>query len=345
MKKFFLLFLIFFIFSCKEKVENFQKDKVKKEEKSKVIEIKEKISEKDPLLEAMELLTEYKKDPTNNQLKLSVCEAFSKLAESALKKRNYEMAKNYSEISSICSDEKLEDIQASGEILSKEDTFPIEISLSNLDVQISGISKAKQANIVLSVLDSAYMEILSELSVKIENKIKVVLYTDKEFYDLTGFPPWIGGAYDGRIHLPLANANPDDEIFKKVIKHELTHAILHQATKGRCPTWLHEGLAQYFEGEKIQKKQEILNALENNEIPSINSPSFLLVEKEKSIILYQLSLIAIDYLKNRSSIGTISNFLNKLGEDLNIEDLFYESFLFPYDDLTNRIKEYLKNAK
>lgn len=345
MKKFFLLFLIFFIFSCKEKVENFQKHRVKKEGKSQVIETKEKIPEGDPLLEAMELLTEYKKDPSNDQLKLSVCAAFSKLAEDALKKGNYEIAKKYSEISSICSDEKPENIKVSGEISSEEDAFPMQVSLSNFDIYISGISKAKQADIVLLVLDNAYMQILSELSVTIENKIKVVLYTDKEFYDLTGFPPWIGGAYDGQIHLPLANANPDDEIFKKVIKHELTHAILHQATKGRCPTWLHEGLAQYFEGEKIQKKREILNALENNEIPSINSPSFLLVEKEKSILLYQLSLIAIDYLKNRSSMGTISNFLNKLGEGLNIKDLFYESFLFPYDDLTNRIKEYLKNKE
>lgn len=345
MKKFLLLLLLFFIFSCKEKTENFQRPKVKKKEKREVIEMKKQISEKDPLLQAMELLTEYKKDPTNDQLKLRVCDAFSKLAEDALKRGNYEIAKKYSEISSICRDEKAKDIKVSGEILSKEDTLPMKVSLSNFDIYISGISKAKQADIVLSVLDSAYMQILSELSLSIENKIKVVLYTDKEFYDLTGFPPWIGGVYDGKIHLPLANANPDDEIFKKVIKHELTHAILHQATKGRCPTWLHEGLAQYFEGEKIQNNKEILNALENNEIPPINSPSFLLVEKEKSILLYQLSLISIDYLKRRSSMGTISIFLNNLGEGLSINDSFYESFLFPYDDLTNRIKEYLKNKE
>lgn len=345
MKKFLFFFLLFFIFSCKEKTENFQRTEVKEKKKREVMEAKEKISEKDPLLQAMALLTEYKKDPSNDQLKLRVCEAFSKLAEDALKRGNYEIAKKYSEISSICSEEEPKEIEISNEISSEKETFPMKVSLSNFDVQISGISKAKQADIILSILDSAYMEILSELSLSIENKIKIVLYTDKEFYDLTGFPPWIGGAYDGQIHLPLANANPDDEIFKKVIKHELTHAILHQATKGKCPTWLHEGLAQYFEGEKLQNTEKLLKAIEEGKVPSINSPSFLLLERDKSILLYQISLVAVNFLKIRGSIGSISNFINKIGQGDEIEEAFFECFLFPYRDLSDRIKDYLRNLK
>lgn len=158
------------------------------------------------------------------------------------------------------------------------------------------------------------MEITGELSISLDNKIKAVLYTDQEFYDITGFPPWIGGAYDGKIHLPLANANPESEIFKKVVKHELTHAILHQATNGRCPTWLHEGLAQYFEGSILKDKKEIYNALQEGGIPPINSPSFLLMEREKSVLLYRMSLAAVLYLMERSSMGAISNFLKEIGE-------------------------------
>jgi hypothetical protein len=33
-----------------------------------------------------------------------------------------------------------------------------------------------------------------------------------------------------------------------LLAHELTHYLIHQTAGQRCPTWLHEGLAQWFEG-------------------------------------------------------------------------------------------------
>lgn len=344
MKKYYILFLILLIFSCKEKVVEIskkgQKDVDFKKEKK---ELKEERNEEDPLLEATKLLVEYEKNPSNEELKKRVCESFKKLEREAMDKGNENMAKEYRKIASLCEkEEKRETVNPKEKIQNEEISPNLTISLTNFDIQISGLSKAKQAEEVLIVLDNAYNEILSELSLSLTQKIKVILYTDKEFYDLTGFPPWIGGAFDRKIHLPLANANPESDVFKKVIKHELTHAILHNATKGRCPTWLHEGLAQFFEGSNIKNGKELLKALENKNIPSINSPSFLLVEREKSILLYEISLVAVNFLNERGSMGSISNFIKNIGEGDSIENSFFENFLFPYSELTERVKDYLR---
>jgi hypothetical protein len=347
MKKICLLILFLLFFSCKEKTtEVYKKEQKNLNFKKEKKELKEEKIEKDPLLEAMKLLVEYKKDPSNEELKKKVCDAFKKLEKKAIEEGNTKIAEEYGKIASICNGGEKDITSKNEEMPSYENNFPaLKISLSNFDIQISGLSKAKQAEEVLLVLDNAYNDISSRLSLIPEEKIKVILYTDKEFYDLTGFPPWIGGAYDGRIHLPLANANPNSEIFKKVIKHELTHAILHDVSKGRCPTWLHEGLAQYMEGENIKDEKELLEAIENGRIPSINSPSFLILERDKSVLLYKMSLLAVNFLEERGSMGSISNFIKKIGEGESIENSFYESFLFPYNDLTERIKEYLKRKK
>lgn len=347
MKKFYLFLFLFLIYSCGERKEVVEEKRSLRQKKIEKKVEERNLEEKDPLKEAMELLIQYKKDPENNELKEKVCAAFKDLAEKARKIGNINRAEEYLKIASMCNGEEGENFEfkENKPMDDSEGEEGFKVSLSNFDVKISGISKAAKADKILLIMDQGYMEITGELSLSLKDKIKAVLYTDQEFYDITGFPPWIGGAYDGRIHLPLANANTESEAFKKVVKHELTHAILHQATEGRCPTWLHEGLAQYFDGSILKGEKELLKELERGSIPPLNSPSFLLMERDKSILLYQLSLAAVFFLKERGSMGSISNFIKKIGDGEDIEKSFYEAFLFPYEDLTQRIKEYLKIKK
>ncbi len=344
MKKLFIFLLIFFLLNCKEKVkeEKFQEKKIeKKKEVLKNGGVKE---EKDPLMKAMELLIAYKKNPEDLELKKKVCEAFRLLGERALKEGKEKIAMEYFKISSICGEEekKIEEIDLPKEI--DEIELKTKFSLSNFDVQFSG-SKIYQVERALYLLDKIYMDISSELGIAPPKKIKVTLYTEKEFYDITGFPPWIGGMYDGIIHLPLANSNPEDPSFEKVIAHELTHAYLHNITKGKCPTWLHEGLAQYFDGTSLNNREEIINSLERNEIPPITSPSFIIMEKSQTFLLYQLSLATVLFLKERGSMGSISFFIKEIGEGKGIDEAFFNAFLFPYEEITERTKDFLKNQK
>lgn len=55
------------------------------------------------------------------------------------------------------------------------------------------------------------------------------------------------GLYDGRVRLPLANIFNFRPEFVAILTHELAHALIAEATRGRAPKWFHEGLAQHVE--------------------------------------------------------------------------------------------------
>ena len=78
--------------------------------------------------------------------------------------------------------------------------------------------------------------------------IVVVLYPEREFRTVTQAPENVAGLYDGKIRVPLAGVQALDPRMHALLSHELTHAIVQSKTRGNCPRWLHEGLAQRFEG-------------------------------------------------------------------------------------------------
>jgi len=57
----------------------------------------------------------------------------------------------------------------------------------------------------------------------------------------------------GKIRIPLPSAQLHQASVKSILFHEYTHALLHDLTKARCPTWLNEGLAEY-EGARYQAR-------------------------------------------------------------------------------------------
>jgi tetratricopeptide (TPR) repeat protein len=104
---------------------------------------------------------------------------------------------------------------------------------------------AKQATDLFHV---AFRRICTKLGEFPTGTIVAVLYTEREFRDITRAPEWSTGQYDGRIRVPVAGAEQHPELFERVLTHELTHAILANIAPRGIPVWLNEGLAQYFEG-------------------------------------------------------------------------------------------------
>ncbi len=69
------------------------------------------------------------------------------------------------------------------------------------------------------------------------------------------------GLFDGRVRVPLADIQSLDPSWIAIISHELTHALLAGATRGRAPHWLQEGLAQHAE----------MGSLEINPLPALEA--------------------------------------------------------------------------
>jgi tetratricopeptide (TPR) repeat protein len=118
---------------------------------------------------------------------------------------------------------------------------------SHFTVLFEGPSDEALARRAIDVLEAAYFRVGGALSTFPERVVTVVLYTREQFHDITRSPQWAGGAYDGRIRMPVQGADTDSQEFERILTHEFTHALVQSIAPRGVPTWLNEGLAVLFE--------------------------------------------------------------------------------------------------
>ena len=97
---------------------------------------------------------------------------------------------------------------------------------------------------VLKTLESAYNRVGSDLNYYPSVRVPVILYTRKDYRNVTAGPEWSDGLYDGKVRLPIGGAAEINPMLKGVLTHEYTHVVVRELTKGNCPSWLNEGLAE-----------------------------------------------------------------------------------------------------
>lgn len=106
-------------------------------------------------------------------------------------------------------------------------------------------------------LESAWSDVIAMLGVQPEGRLLVIWLTPERWKGSA--PVWSAGLYDGRVRLLVRDPGRNDAGLRAVMRHELTHAVLH-ALGGRLPTWLHEGLAQRAEGRDVTSARAALRA-------------------------------------------------------------------------------------
>ena len=181
------------------------------------------------------------------------------------------------------------------------------------------------------VFNSAFFRIAGRLGEYPSGTIVAVLYTEQQFRDVTRAPKWSGGAYDGRIRMPVAGAAQQPELFEKVLTHELTHAVIAGIAPTGVPAWLNEGLAQYFDGTDANGAKRRMRAL-GRAIPLKHlEGGFGGLGAADAQVAYDESLLAVNLIAERPGFGW-TRLLHQLEDGGSVEDAL-RSFGFSYEDL------------
>jgi len=102
---------------------------------------------------------------------------------------------------------------------------------------------ARRIGEVLDLLERVRSRIEATIGLASSRLIPVVLYDGDLFEAAIDKPHWASGLYDGKIRVHIDALGERPERFEVAVAHEYVHALTHEITGRRLPTWLREGLA------------------------------------------------------------------------------------------------------
>jgi tetratricopeptide (TPR) repeat protein len=204
-------------------------------------------------------------------------------------------------------------------------------------VMFEGRAEQATAAQAVAILNRAFWRIGEKLGSYPSDTIVTVLYTERQFRDITRAPDWSDGQYDGRIRIPVAGAARKPELFERVLVHELTHAMLDAIAGHGIPTWLNEGLAQYFEGADVEAARRRLKAAGGTMPLRSLEHGFRKFNAMLAQVAYDESLLAVSVMLDRPGFGWHVLFSRLAGGQTFAEAI--PNFGFSYEDLEAGFKK------
>lgn len=216
---------------------------------------------------------------------------------------------------------------------------------SHFLIKYEGREKIETGRIVLKILEEAYADVGRALSYYPDQDIQVILYSGQQFQDVTDAPGWSGGIFDGKIRAPIGGIEKETPGLRRILYHEYTHAVVHAITR-RCPTWLNEGLAQYFDGGDVNARQRDLlrQAVHAGRIPPLANleGSFMSLNGNQAASAYLMSLSAVRYMVDSFGMYRLRAVLDELRSGASTSEAVSRGISRSYEDLDRGWKSSLE---
>ena len=130
----------------------------------------------------------------------------------------------------------------------------------------------------------------------------------------------------------------------RVLKHELAHSFINQLSAGRCPPWLHEGIAQLLEPKSLggsgHQLAQLFKAQRNIPLNMLES-SFQNFSGSQAYLAYAESLAAVSYINDTDGMGDIQRILQALSQGSSTEAALRSTIHSDYGQLEADLTKYL----
>ena len=193
-----------------------------------------------------------------------------------------------------------------------------ENTTARFKVLYEGATQKAIGDQVSALLESAYWRIGKTMNTYPSETLNVILYTNRQFQDITRAPAWAGGGYDGRIRLPVGGALRSPKTLERVVTHEYVHAVIHNAAGDDIPTWINEGLASYLESPDRSWAAAALRRADGRIPIEDLAGSFTEFDSDTALVAYAESLIAGQLLCERLG-PNLGPFLQMLGSGHSVD--------------------------
>ena len=175
---------------------------------------------------------------------------------------------------------------------------------------------------ILDVLESAANVVGAELGLFPDARVPVGIYKRTDFKTVTDSPDWSGGVYDGKIRLPFGSLNEITPAMRGVLFHEYAHVIVFELTRGNCPLWLNEGIAEMFGRTQYNRPLPALGrAVRDGTLADFKKleANFSGFSSATAALAYQQSYSLVNYMVTTYGWHRIKQILSGLGSGLSFD--------------------------
>jgi tetratricopeptide (TPR) repeat protein len=199
---------------------------------------------------------------------------------------------------------------------------------------------------IIAALESDYDDLVRDLGTPPRDNILVTLYTEQAFFDVTRAPSWSGALNDGKLRIPINGLNSLTPDLARVLKHELAHSFINQLSAGRCPLWLHEGIAQLLEPKSLgsdgRQLAQLFKTQRNIPLNALEG-SFMRFSSTEAYVAYAESLATVSYINDSYGMGDIQRVLQLLSQGSSTEAALRATIHSDYGQLESDLAKYLSD--
>jgi hypothetical protein len=184
---------------------------------------------------------------------------------------------------------------------------------------------------VLDILEQARRRIASRIGFASMRLVPVVVYEGGQFEAATDKPHWASGLYDGKIRIAIETYRDRQDFFETALTHEYVHALTHEYTGTRLPSWFREGLADNL-ARSSGTARGLGSALLFDRDPLLDidelSGNFTNLREEMALRAYRQSFAMVRNLVREAGWDAIGDLLLDLHENrsLGFDDAFTDLY-------------------
>ena len=193
---------------------------------------------------------------------------------------------------------------------------------------------------ILDVLETAANQVGSELGHFPAARVPVTIYKRDDYKNVTNSPDWSGGVYDGTIRLPFGALGEITPPLRAILFHEYAHVVVFDLTRGNCPVWLNEGIAEMFGRGQFNSTSTTLKG------PIIDvrrlEGSFTSLSSAEAARAYQQSHSMVSYLVTSFGWHRVKEILVNLGKGMSTASAIaaaLQDYSLGYDGLIREWRE------
>ncbi len=201
-------------------------------------------------------------------------------------------------------------------------------------------------NAVVEALTAAHAEYTRRFGFRPDQPVSVILETESAFQD-ERVPDWAAGVNDGGIRVAVRGLDKPTPRLLAVLRHELAHSFVAARTRGNCPTWLHEGIAQWLEGGDPGRDDDVVaTALkEGRVLPllTLEAP-FQTLPPTDVTLAYAESLSAVGHILRKRGEAGVVRLLSALGDGFPSEEALPVALALSYPEFQKSWEEQLSGG-